>query len=66
MIVKVQRALSGDGILIYNQSRSVCYEAMSPLPEIMEALGSDMKAFFTAKLKGTVIHLGQRVNARDW
>lgn len=70
MIVKVQRSISTNALaqqmLVYNRDRSVLYEAeLSPEIEQMFRPG-ELKLYAQAKLKGTIIHIGNRVEPQEW
>jgi len=69
MIVKVQLStyteLPVRQVLIYNKDRSVEWQG-DITPEIERAMGDTNKAFFEAKMRGTVIELMKRVGGRPW
>lgn len=68
MIVKVQQSLFSSGeptMLVYNESRTVMYEAPLPL-DVKELLGERPKAYFKAKLVGTIVELGKEISAKNW
>jgi len=68
MIVKVQTNLnppSGERVLIYNESRTVFWEG-DATPELRKKLRGRPKAFFSARLHGTIVHLYRMVIDRDW
>lgn len=73
MIVKVQLPLVTNDpdpcALIYNASRSVEY--MAPLSEpfgkdLIRIMRGRPKAFFHAKLVGTILHIGDEAPWRRW
>jgi hypothetical protein len=69
MIVKVQLSLFTSAgvpqVLIYNQARTVVFEGDAD-DEIVRRMGDDVRAFFKAKLHGTLIHLGAKLDEQGW
>ena len=52
-------------VLIYNRDRSVNYQGDAS-PKLIAMMNGDAKAFFRAKLRGTVVDLRERVDDREW
>jgi len=69
MIVKVQLSLFGSEpapqMLIYNEDRSIVYEAEAT-PEILACMDGAAKKYFTAELVGTEILLGDETETQNW
>jgi len=70
-IVKVQRNLAGNAfaprtrVLIHNQDKSVRFEG--PIADPLIAwFGDEDKFFAMAEMRGSLIHLVQRVEWEDW
>lgn len=74
MIVKIQRPListqEDPPVLIYNRSRTheieVPYSNVQSMFEPPEAIDNPLKIYVKAKMKGTLLHLGRRVEDQDW
>lgn len=67
-IVKVQIEQGpnpGRSMLIYNERRSVFFEAPVD-PTIRDALGSDPKGYFHAHMQGNVLHIDGITDDQDW
>lgn len=69
MIVKMQLSLRTTAekrqVLIYNEARTVEWQGDAS-EEILKAMGDRDKAFFSARMRGTVIEINEPVYERDW
>lgn len=70
-IVKVQRPLTSNDptphVLIYNEDRSVLYETDMSKKDIRNLFGrNEYKVYVNAELRGTILHLGDRVEDQPW
>lgn len=69
MIVKVQVPILGNteklAALIYNKNRSV-QTTMSLSKEIIDMMDGRLKAYFNAKMDGTILVLGKEARKQNW
>lgn len=69
MIVKIQKPLAPpppDGMaLIYNRARTVVHEVAWPEVSGLFRNG-ELKVYHTARLRGTLLHIGKRTSEQDW
>lgn len=66
MIVKVQRAIIGNTMLIYNKDNSITYEG-ELRPELRKLIGENYKGYFEAEVneRGQIV-LGKKVREQNW
>jgi hypothetical protein len=69
MIVKVQVSLATTHdratVLVYNESRRVFYEGDADA-DLLAKMNGRKKAFFSARLNGTIVDIGEMVKDYKW
>lgn len=65
MVVKVQRSMDGNTVLIYTRDKSICCEL--PYKDIKGLrLPKGGKAYYSAHIEGTLIALDTKLCRRMW
>ncbi len=64
-IVKLQTPVVGSEILIYNQDKSLLY-TQPVSDDVMGLMNGRKKAFFWARMLGTVIHIDREAPWQTW
>lgn len=62
-IVKVQRSMCGNKVLIYNKDQSIMYEG--PYQKAIR-LRQGGKKYSYYSIKGTIINIGSKAPDQDW
>ncbi|WP_026887678.1 hypothetical protein [Clostridium beijerinckii] len=66
MIVKIQKSLNDNSMLIYSEDREIVYQDTLN-PDIDKALGNKCKGYFEAELDGkNQLVIGKKVKNQNW